>query len=95
MFRLLESQSKVKTLEKRIDDLEAMLGQATTEVQKAHKRINLANTRTANIEHYIGMRSHNFEDGGRMWDYMQLHKDIENRQRPQSLFITRQKRQAA
>lgn len=95
MFGNKEQQERINTLEKRLIEAESVLRQTRRETTKAHDRIDQANLRTANIEHYTGMRSHSFEDGGRMWNYMQIHKDIRNGQRPQSLFVAKSRAQAA
>lgn len=95
MFGNKGQQERIDTLEKRLIEAESVLRQTRRETAKAHDRIDQANLRTANIEHYTGMRSHSFEDGGRMWNYMQIHKDIKSGRRPQSLFVTKTRVQAA
>lgn len=89
MFGNKEQEKRIATLEQRLDGAERNLREARREAAKSHDRIDQANLRTANIEHYTGMRSHSFNDGGRMWNYMQMHKDIKNNRRPQSLFVAK------
>lgn len=95
MFGSKEQARIINELTQRVSALESALRQNRREAVKSHDRIDQANLRVANIEHYIGMRSHSFNDGGRMWNYMQLHKDIKNGQRPQSLFVAKSRVQAA
>ncbi len=67
--------------------------QANPDVTNAiHKRIDGITTRLMNIEHYLGLRSHSFESGGRQWDFHQIVKDlhIKNRVRPKSIYQKRQ-----
>ncbi|WP_165735047.1 hypothetical protein [Pseudoalteromonas sp. C8] len=89
MFGNKEQQNQIEQLSSKVINLETMLRAATRDSIKAHDRIDQANLRTANIEHYTGMRSHSFENGGRMWNYMQMHRDIANSKRPQSLFVNK------
>lgn len=89
MFANREQQHQINELSNKVSALESQLRAASRETAKAHNRIDQVNLRTANIEHYIGMRSHSFDDGGRMWNYMQLHRDIKANKRPQSLFVSK------
>lgn len=86
MFR---NKDQLTKLEEAITELQGQVRALARNTNKAHNRIDQANLRTANIEHYTGMRSHSFEKGGRMWDYMQIHKDIASGTRPKSLFVTK------
>lgn len=88
MFGRTDNQ-KIASLEGDLSRIKDQLAAVTRDASKAHDRIDQANLRTANIEHYTGMRSHSFENGGRMWNYMQMHKDIAQGLRPQSLFATK------
>lgn len=95
MFGNKDQEQRIVALEQRLDGAERNLRAARREAAKSHDRIDQANLRTANIEHYTGMRSHSFNDGGRMWNYMQMHKDVNQRRRPQSLFVAKSRAQAA
>lgn len=92
---MFTNRNTIKSLQDEVAQLQSQVRLMATETRKAHDRIDQVNLRTANIEHYAGMRSHSFEDGGRMWDYMQLHRDIKANRRPKSLFTLRKHQQAA
>ncbi|NYR11292.1 hypothetical protein HC000_02100 [Pseudoalteromonas sp. MIP2626] len=89
MFANREQQNQIDHLNNEVIKLQTQVRAMSRDNAKAHDRIDQVNLRTANIEHYTGMRSHSFENGGRMWNYMQIHKDINARQRPQSLFVSK------
>lgn len=89
MFANKEQQQQIDKLSTEVIKLQSQVRAMSRDTTKAHDRIDQVNLRTANIEHYIGMRSHSFENGGRMWNYMQIHKDINANKRPQSLFVSK------
>lgn len=52
-----------------------------------HRRLSLCNRRSEHIEHYLGLRSHSFTNGERMWDFHQITHDLKAReaQKPESI----------
>jgi hypothetical protein len=51
-----------------------------------HVRLDLANTRTAHVEHYLGLRQHKFTPSDQMWGFFQSRDDIQKGKRPVSMF---------
>jgi hypothetical protein len=98
MFR--RNSKRVEELEFLVEDLmdrinlnDAALQGVTVEAQRCtrenvalHNRISMANQRSAHIEHYVGLRSHSFKPGERMWAFHQLLVDVNAGSRPVSLF---------
>jgi len=68
---------------------EQALKNLNEEVQAAHTRVNLSNTRMKHIEHYLGLREHTFEEKDKRWNFNQIQTDIEKGVNPiehQSIF---------
>lgn len=59
-----------------------------------HNRLDLANQRTAHVEHYLGLRQHQFVEHEKMWGFFQARDDIQKGKRPVSLFHQQQNAQA-
>ncbi len=87
-----QQQHLVTQLNKDVDILRDLLEDRrkhyVSDFEAVHNRINLSNVRHMHIEHYIGLRSHSFSNGERMWDYFQIAKDLRtgNAERPKSKF---------
>lgn len=57
-----------------------------SDLEQVHARINLTNQRIAQIEHYLGMREHKFEEKNQMWDFNQVSTDVIAQKKPKSKF---------
>ena len=57
------------------------------QITTAHQRIDMCIGRIEHLEHYNGLRYHEFEkqDKERLWDFNQSLKDTQRKQRPRSV----------
>lgn len=57
------------------------------ELALAHKRIDLCVSRIEHLEHYNGLRYHDFDKQGkeRLWDFNQSLTDLKKKSRPRSV----------
>lgn len=62
------------------DDVEKL----KIEIEAAHKRIANLIERLKSVEHYLGIRSHQFEVGKREYYFRQVHSDVIGNERPKS-----------
>lgn len=91
--QILEAAKHIAALESKVEDLEESLAMMfaenvanAKELANLHNRLNMANGRTAHVEHYLGIRFHNFPDGERMWDFRQIMNDMSHSTKPKSRF---------
>jgi len=72
---------------------DSALSELLSETEMLHKRLKMTNERIMQVEHYIGLRSHSFQPGQRMWDYHQIAKDLSSELacRPESIHAKRKK----
>lgn len=81
--------AQVRELEEDVRMMKAATCAQDAALHQLHSRIDQHSLRTSHIEHYLGLRSHSFEKGERMWDFNQIATHVAKGtkpERPTSLF---------
>lgn len=77
-----KEEDRLASIENTVVDLLAVIDNLESELKQAHKRINLANTRSSHIEHYLGLRHFKFTARENTWGFGQVQQDVKQSLKP-------------